>query len=279
MTRVEAWQRGPDQLWWSIGQCHGAVTATVLAAASWATAAANWTQWLADETAWRKTIADVTGERSVLHWDSWCLRPQPVPVMSLTYASQLDALQASMDCSVLAWQAQDAAARYESPETVQQLCEVLAGHRREHRSRSFDGYGLEGQVLLRDLEKRRASWAVAVGDAAHFIATAGLPTVGLDVYVGTMRDLAEQAAQTLRGGYADLVAVMHAADVSGASELPADPIERTQVLNSAACALCAWMRELKAGGWSDEELETVLCELEPAHTRSVAEYRQMTSSL
>jgi hypothetical protein len=269
----------------AIGQRHGVVAAMVQHAASWMTAAANRTQAVADEIAWRRTIADVTGDRSVLRW-AWCwcdywrtgppVAGEPVPVMPLKYARQLDVLDAMMSQAVLAWQGAMAAAEGENPEgLIQRSSELIAIARHTNRSHIYDGNTIEGQVLWQRLDESRAAWATEIADAAEVFTAAGIPTAGLNVYVATMTELIESAAQTLRRGYTERVKVARGDHLPSESELPTDPTKRAQFLDSAARNICGWMGELADGGVTAAERETVLRELEATHSESVAAYRRI----
>ena len=279
MVSASARRRGLDQFL-ALGDRHRAMAGVVGAAAAWAEAAATRTRRRADDVAWSRAAADLTG--SQLAW--WGFE-RPVPVVSVKYAHRLDELHADMGTAVMVPVVVMVGAGF-SAATVQEVKATVKRAWSEDRStRSYEGDVGEATHLHRDLHARRGEWAAEVADAPHFLAGAGVFSTWLARYFAATDDLVNQAAQVIRDAYSAAARatyepmLVYERPGEAAARLRGIPTDERSLQRAAelhaATYIGGWMRTLSAGGVRAEEREATLRGLEPRYGAAVARYRRM----
>lgn len=256
---------------------HRALSAMVGAAGTWAAAVASRTQREADDVAWRRSTADLTGDASAGAWDSELRDYQPVVVWP-QYAERLAELHDDLGTALLGpviYKSVVGLAPANAPRTVKHTIE--SAWRQDRASQTFEGCLPEVVGIYDQMWFRRQDWTGKVHCAADVLEQTGFDSLWLcSTYSSSVRDRLDRAVQAYRDVYATLArsqfepllltewkrrdVPMDSATMQVHGLRWQDGV-RAAIGGRAALVIDDWIGSLMAGGASESEQEMTVREL------------------
>jgi hypothetical protein len=273
----------------AVSDKHRALSAMVGAAATWAAAVSSRTQRAADDIAWRRTTADITGDASAGAWGSELRDYQPLVVWP-EYAERLTELHDDLGTALLgpaAYKSVAGLAPANSLHTVKHSIE--SAWREDRASQTFEGYLPEVVGIYDQMCLRHHDWVGKVRCAADVLDQTGFTSLWMrSAYVSSVRDRLDRAMQVYRDVYAALarseyepLVVMESnrRDVHmenaalGSSGLRDQDDVRVAVISRTASIIDEWVGALMVGGVGDSERERTVRALDDRYPDAMTAWR------
>lgn len=259
---------------------HRALSAAVGAAASWAATVAARTQRQADDVAWRRTTADITGDDSAGAWGSELRGYQPVVVWP-QYAERLSELHDDLGTALLGpviYRSVAGLAPANAPRTVKHMIE--SAWREDRAARVFEGCLTEAPPIDQDIWLRRQEWASEVRCAADVLEQTGFDSLWMrSTYSASVWDRQRRAVRAFLDVYATLARSQFEPllltewkrwDAHGVRE---QGDVRSAITHRAALIIDDWIGSLLAGGVSESEQEMTERALEDQYPDAMTAWR------
>lgn len=270
---------------------HRAVSAMVGAMASWAAAVAARTQREADDVAWWRATADLTGDASAGEWCSELRDYQPLVVWP-EYAERLLELHDDLGTALLGpaiYKSVSGLAPANSARTVKHTIE--SGWREDRASHTFEGCLPEVVGFYDQLCLRRHDWQGKVNWAADLLEQTGFTSLWMrSTYSSSVRDRLDRAVQVYRDVYAALARARYEPSFLVEVNRRDAPVEtaalegrgrdevRAASTNCMAAILDEWICALMTGGVSDSELERTERALEHQYPEAMTAWRAICAA-
>jgi hypothetical protein len=273
---------------------HRDMSAAVGAAATWAAAAAIRSQQKADDVAWSRATAYLTGDMSACAWSYELRDYEPIVVWS-EYAERLTELHDDLGTALLGpviYRSVAALAPANAPRTVKHIIELTW---REHRaSRVFEGRLPEAAQIHQELRQRHDEWVCEVDCAADVLEQTGFTSLWMrSTYSASTTDRLKRAVRVFHDVYAAAAWAQNEPHVlmewtrrdiplpnnSLAKHLlPTQADVRRAIASRVAFIIDRWIAALIAGGLSDQERDVTVLALENKYPEAVAGWRRMCAS-
>lgn len=273
----------------AVGDRHRALSAMVGAAATWAAAVAARSQQEADDVAWRRATADITGDASAGAWDSELRDYQPLVVWP-QYGQRLAELHDDLATALLGpviYRSVAGLAPANAPRTVKHTIE--AAWRQDRASRVFEGRLPEAARIHADTQARHREWVDEVDCAVDVLEQTGFTTLWMRTYRNSTTDRLTRAVRMLHDVYTAAAWAQYEPCVliewnrrdiplpenSLAKHLlPTQDHVRRGIANRAAYIINGWIATLIAGGLSEQERDVTIHALEDRYPDAVAVWRR-----
>lgn len=273
----------------ALGDRHRALSAAVGAAATWADAVASRTQQDADDVAWRRATADMTGDDSAGVWGRELRYYQPLVVWP-QYAERLTELHDDLGTALLGpviYKSVAGLAPANAPRTAKHTIELA--WRDDRAARILDGCLTEVPPIDQDIWLRHNEWASEVRRAADVLEQTGFTSLWMRrTYANSVTDRLKRAVRVFRDVYAALarsqfepLVLMEWKRRDIAMETAATEAARLRdhdevlvaITHRAAVIIDDWIGSLLAGGISESERDRTVRVLEDQFPDAVAAWR------
>ena len=189
----------------AVSDKHRALSATVAAAATWAAAVTSRTRQEADDVAFRRATADITGDPAAGAWGDELRDYQPLVVWP-EYADRLIELHNDLGTALLGPAAYKGAAGLAPANALRTVKHTIeAAWRADRASRTFDGHLTEAPPIDQDIWLRRQEWVSEVGCAADVLEQTGFTSLWMrSTYSASVWDRLGRAERVFRDTYVAL---------------------------------------------------------------------------
>lgn len=277
----------------AVSDRHRALSAMVGAAATWASAVAARSQQKADDVAWRRATADITGDASAGAWDSELQDYQPLVVWP-QYAERLTELHDDLGTALLGpviYKSVAGLAPANAPRTVKHTIE--SAWREDRASRIFEGHLPEAAGIHEEMRARHREWVDEVDCAVDVLELTGFVSLWMRTYRNSVTDRLKRAVRVLHDVYAAAVRAQYEPCVliewnrrdiplpnnSLAKHLlPTQADVRRAIASRVAFIIDRWIAALIAGGLSEQERDVTVRALEDKYPEAVEVWRRMCAS-
>jgi hypothetical protein len=277
----------------AVGDRHRALSAMVGAGATWACAVTARSQQEAEDVAWRRVTADITGDASAGAWDSELRDYQPLVVWP-QYAERLTELHDDLGTALLGpviYRSVAGLAPANAPRTVKHTIE--SAWREDRASRIFEGRLPEAARIHEKMRARHREWVDEVDCAVDVLEQTGFSSVWIRTYTSSVTDRLERAVRVLHDVYTAAAWAQYEPcvliewnrrdiplpDNSLAKHLlPTQADVRRAIASRVAFIVDGWIAALIAGGLSEQERDVTVRALEDKYPEAVAVWRRMCAS-